>query len=181
MDCPRCEQTLVARTLAHSTVDECGTCGGIWFDEGELQDARDEADPDLSWQALDVFTDASRFALSRSSRPCPRCLLPMATVDYDDAGLQLDSCPTCEGIWFDQGEFAALVRLLVNEATRMDVPDYVREAIEEAADLVRNPKHVAAEWSQLSAVLRMLRYRLLAENPRLVAALAAMQDAGSRV
>jgi len=105
----------------------------------------------------------------------------MATVDYDDAGLQLDSCPTCEGIWFDQGEFAALVRLLVNEATRMDVPDYVREAIEEAADLVRNPKHVAAEWSQLSAVLRMLRYRLLAENPRLVAALAAMQDAGSRV
>jgi uncharacterized protein len=182
MQCPRCAEDLAERRLAHSDVDECSGCGGIWFDEGELKDARDAADPDLSWRDLDVLGDASRFAVSTEGRGCPRCDRPMATVDYDAAGLRLDCCPVCRGIWLDPGEFQALVSLLQREATAMNVPAYVHEALDEAADLLRSDTaRLPAEWQQLGAVLRMLQYRMLAENPKLASVLAAIGEGAAKI
>jgi Zn-finger nucleic acid-binding protein len=39
---------------------------------------------------------------------CPACHTLMEPVDY--AGLRLDVCPECAGIWFDSGELLALSR-----------------------------------------------------------------------
>ena len=33
---------------------------------------------------------------------CPKCLTELATLDVD--GLEVDSCPSCQGIWFDNDE-----------------------------------------------------------------------------
>lgn len=37
MQCPRCQATLVERIQHDVTVDECPSCGGIWFDKGEFE------------------------------------------------------------------------------------------------------------------------------------------------
>jgi uncharacterized protein len=38
--CPRCGTTLVEHKTENVTVDECGDCGGIWLDPGELEQLR---------------------------------------------------------------------------------------------------------------------------------------------
>lgn len=35
--CPKCGCDLVAREHHHVKVDECGECGGVWLDKGELE------------------------------------------------------------------------------------------------------------------------------------------------
>ena len=37
---------------------------------------------------------------------CPACKSEMFVMEYD--GLELDHCPSCEGVWFDAGELALL-------------------------------------------------------------------------
>ncbi len=39
---------------------------------------------------------------------CPVCSTELQTVERQD--IELDHCPTCEGIWLDQGELSELVR-----------------------------------------------------------------------
>ncbi|MEO8601691.1 MAG: zf-TFIIB domain-containing protein [bacterium] len=36
MTCPRCGTQLVERVQHDVTLDECPSCGGVWFDKGEL-------------------------------------------------------------------------------------------------------------------------------------------------
>jgi len=35
--CPRCGGDLKATHAEHVRIDECGECGGIWLDKGELE------------------------------------------------------------------------------------------------------------------------------------------------
>lgn len=37
MKCPRCGGTLTEREYHHIKVDACDTCGGMWFDKGEVE------------------------------------------------------------------------------------------------------------------------------------------------
>src|SRR5687768_3614584 len=39
-------------------------------------------------------------------RKCPNCATPLKRKDFD--GLVLDTCPTCAGVFFDEGELADL-------------------------------------------------------------------------
>jgi len=43
---------------------------------------------------------------------CPRCKSPLKTIDLGEysgeyAAVVIDSCPECEGVWYDQGELDA--------------------------------------------------------------------------
>jgi len=47
--CPKCGVELVQRELHDVTVDDCGQCGGIWLDKGELNRIVElEAEGDIS-------------------------------------------------------------------------------------------------------------------------------------
>ena len=71
--CPACEHGLIETRVDDLTVDVCeGGCGGIWFDNGEIEavDDRDE----VAGEAL-VHID-QRWALEvdhSRKRACPRC------------------------------------------------------------------------------------------------------------
>lgn len=39
---------------------------------------------------------------------CPVCATELQPVERQD--IELDHCPTCQGIWLDQGELSELVR-----------------------------------------------------------------------
>ena len=47
MDCPVCRQAMKPVKIGEVQIDECRQCKGIWFDKGELAEAKDKADPDL--------------------------------------------------------------------------------------------------------------------------------------
>jgi Zn-finger nucleic acid-binding protein len=48
---------------------------------------------------------------------CPRCKGGLRIVDI--RGVELDACPDCQGVWFDQFEIESFLR------TKRDLPNYV--------------------------------------------------------
>lgn len=55
MDCPNCKIPLSNAKIGSVSLDECSRCRGIWFDKNELEEAKDEIDPDLRWMDLRIW------------------------------------------------------------------------------------------------------------------------------
>lgn len=53
---------------------------------------------------------------------CPRCKSSLIVVEYED--IELDWCPSCEGLWFDRGEMELVASHLggARSALRFDRP-----------------------------------------------------------
>ncbi len=77
------------------------------------------------------------------------------------------NCPDCKAVWLDKGEFEKIIQKLDEEANSKSVPEYVRESIKEAGEIVSGPESFLSEWKDFTTVLRMLEYRLLAEHKKL--------------
>ncbi|MGV3774544.1 MAG: zf-TFIIB domain-containing protein [Verrucomicrobiales bacterium] len=107
MKCPSCKGNLREKTASGMTIDICyGGCGGIWFDRDELEriDARGAAALHTIWR------DPNHPVNLSEPRPCPRC--PSQVLDRrwfsELKTVQIDTCPSCCGIWLDEGEFSAV-------------------------------------------------------------------------
>ncbi len=56
MKCPRCiEPELVTKNIETLEIDECPECGGVWLDQGELEEAKDLVAPDLRWWDFEIW------------------------------------------------------------------------------------------------------------------------------
>ncbi len=101
MQCPRDQQDLVKQQYGEVEFEACPLCGGIWLCREEFEDALCIG----AGHALsgDGFTPSAR----RDPIPCP--FDPdhnmVQLVFY---GIQIDTCPEHNGIWFDSGELARL-------------------------------------------------------------------------
>ena len=171
MDCPRCQIAMVRQEIGEVTIDECPQCQGMWFDQGELGAAKDQADPDLNWLDFEIWKHQDRFRAASQPLRCPKDATEMITIDYDQTGIEIDCCPQCRGVWLDKGEFAGIIAALQQEAAGMDVSDYLKASLNEAEELLTGPESFASEWRDFTKVLRLLQYRLFAEKPGLLAAL----------
>ena len=83
--------------------------------------------------------------------------------------------PYCEGVRLNASHFKQILDALRKEAAAKSVSDYVKTSLKEAAEIFTNPKRVISEWKDLKAVLRMLRYRVFTENPKLRSMLVGIQ------
>jgi len=87
-------------TDAGPTLDFCGSCGGVWFDHGELESF-------LNWKTPPERQDAAAELVV-----CPRCETDTLVGFLVRAeGPLLEACSTCRGVWCDQGEVGALKSL----------------------------------------------------------------------
>ena len=104
--CPRCEPARPLQAMETSegpTTDFCGSCGGIFFDPGELLAFVGSA-PDLA-----TIPDAD---LLRPGPACPGCGDGMSEVVWPGgSALHLDLCPK-GGVWVDRGELGRLRKLV---------------------------------------------------------------------
>ena len=86
-------------------LDQCPTCGGIWFDKSELFMAKHgEAEKvDL----LDTVLLSTQSAIQTSKLICPRDKTELArfTDRYFPQDIILVRCPVCDGLWLNRGEF----------------------------------------------------------------------------
>lgn len=176
MNCPKCEIELETAWIGAVEVDRCPDCLGIWFEEDELRQAKDEADPDLNWMDFELWTDTERFEVSPGPLRCPECSTSMVAAEYGDTGVEFDTCPICQGVWLQTGQFEAIVDALQDEVAEKTISEYVRASLKEAKEILTGPEGPISEWNDLLSVLRMLRYRLFAENAKLTELLVETQQ-----
>lgn len=110
MNCPRCKTTLSKEAINDVNisfeVDVCKSCGGIWFDEGELSQIEKIIEP-TTLEIRHIPNKDEQF----KSLQCPSCnnvqLLQKAEHPRDKKVI-IDYCPSCKGIWLDKGELEAI-------------------------------------------------------------------------
>lgn len=175
MNCPVDGTKLESHAFHSVTVDECSQCKGVWFDIGELSEAKDIAKPDAKWLDFDLWADPDGFEAEWSGRLCPVCGQHLATIIYGETGVTVDYCLEGHGIWLDQGEFEAIIAALGEELATTSVSEYVRTSLEEAKEIVAGDEGFISEWKDFLTVTRLLQYRILSENPRLAEILVALQ------
>jgi Zn-finger nucleic acid-binding protein len=105
--------------LAHAAAvvaDGCPVCGGIWFDEGEMQQLANR--PSGLVAVAKLFVPSGEWDCSPRTRACPRCHSGLEPFEFDSLrGIQLDRCGTCRGIYLDHGEAEAIEQRLHGAAT----------------------------------------------------------------
>ncbi len=178
MRCPNCGQELRASAREGISVGECPQCGGAWFDRGELRRARDSADEDLRWLDFDLLAGEENATGTPSDRECPKCGSRLQSRRYMESNVVVDVCPAEHGVWLDAGEFTRIIDYLENLLVTSSSQEYARSALEELKEVVTGPKDRVSEMRDFFAVVRLLRYRIGAEHPRVAQTLT---DLGGRL
>lgn len=108
MECPKCPGTLEKKTYGRKiTVHRCSDCGGLWCKPEVLLEMKRE------WMA-DVILDSGDRKLGQAldkldNISCPECGLKMEKrTDERQTHIWYESCPQCDGMYFDAGEFTDL-------------------------------------------------------------------------
>jgi len=103
MKCPKCaEATLRSITVDEIEVDQCTHCRGFWFDRSELGTLLDKDTQRVGRLLGGDDTDD----LDYKPGVCPHDKTGMLRVmSARNSKVVLDTCPVCQGIWLDGGEF----------------------------------------------------------------------------
>ena len=117
MLCPKCRKATLAEMQVgdvRTVVDQCRSCGGIWFDRKELEAIMDLAARDL---AIPPTAEETR-------RTCPRDFEKLLTFRYPQTEVMIDMCRRCEGLWLDGGELTEIrkIRDQLNEHGELNRP-----------------------------------------------------------
>ena len=104
--CFECACDTVEIDLHGEKVDKCPKCGGLFFDKGELDNiihlAKIFQTADLEEEDVDSVPEEEHKRIVH----CPADNSEMTPMDV--VGLTIDVCPTCKGIWLDNGEISTL-------------------------------------------------------------------------
>jgi Zn-finger nucleic acid-binding protein len=102
--CPKCRGELEAIIYEGIEVDRCCQCTGIWFDSSEadnLKNIKGSENIDIG----KINEETQKESLD-TQIPCPHCdVSMMKMLDIDKHPIWYETCPQCQGIWFDAGEF----------------------------------------------------------------------------
>ncbi len=164
--CPNCGHELRPATREGVAVEECPHCRGTWFDRGELRRAKDSADEDLRWLDFDLLAAEEGSTATSTERLCPRCGRPMESRAYMESSVVVDACPVQHGVWLDDGEFTRIIEYLEDLLVSSTSQEYAKDALEQLKEVVTGPKDRVSEVKDFFAVVRLLRYRVGAEHPR---------------
>ncbi|QYJ88103.1 rhomboid family intramembrane serine protease [Shewanella mesophila] len=106
--CPGCEQGVMRVNHFHGEeVDSCKNCGGMWFENGELNGALSKADN--GDDAVRVEETLGQH-LGISQRCCQHCDFNMQRYHLMDGyQIEVDVCHQCSGIWIDEHERSKVV------------------------------------------------------------------------
>ncbi len=140
MNCPSCGNELTQVVTGGVTVDVCdGGCGGIWFDNFELQKF-DEPNENADALLLNVVKDETVHVEHNLRRYCPKCedIVMMRHFFSPRREIEVDECPQCGGYWLDSGELATLRDQYPSEpARRKAAEDYFNEVFGDRLEQMR--------------------------------------------
>ncbi|MGD1119152.1 MAG: zf-TFIIB domain-containing protein [Dehalococcoidales bacterium] len=111
MICPVCKKVALIVEYDRIELDYCPSCGGVWFDAGELELLMEAAGIGDHIGYLSNVAAAPEAATSEKKRKCPICRHKMRKTYIDeDKKVLVDVCHVGDGIWFDGGEVTQLIK-----------------------------------------------------------------------
>ncbi|RLB55562.1 MAG: hypothetical protein DRJ42_05920 [Deltaproteobacteria bacterium] len=115
--CPGCSEPLFRRPFGALELDGCRSCGGVWFDGGELGQAA-RAYPDALREADRFFRQGLQPSLAPQRLDvCPSCSGSLADGEHPSfVGIAMRMCAACRGVFLPEGSGAALTARLTGEA-----------------------------------------------------------------
>ena len=120
--CPSCLCDLFETKLHGEIVDQCPKCHGIFFDKGELESISTIVEIFQGCKIGENEIDTISQVEKERHLMCPHDNVEM--YNRDVAGITIDVCPECKGIWLDDGEIIALK--LAENHIKENVGLYVR-------------------------------------------------------
>jgi len=164
MLCPYCKIKLEKAIFYKTEVDYCPRCLGLFFEEDELRQAKDEKDKNLAWLDIDLWKELRKFKISYGIRLCPACRLPLYEVYYGDSGIIVDVCNLCHGIWLDRGEFKKIIDYLKEKADWILLHQYGKALKEEFWEIFMGPESFREEVVDFLIILKLLNYKFLSQH-----------------
>jgi Zn-finger nucleic acid-binding protein len=107
LDCPNDGSKLDRRSFQGTTIDFCDTCGGGYFDKGEIESLLEAGvnEQEFNKKQVPSFRD-----YSSPVGTCPRCDGVMETVtrSSEHKDYRIFVCKECRGIWLNKGIYQAI-------------------------------------------------------------------------
>ena len=111
--CPRCNGNLITKSVEAVEIEVCDGCGGTWLDANELKVL---AETSVTNTVSDKAQGANEASSSQQNADmqCPKCSNRdlIAFIYACDSGIELDKCPQCNGLWFDNNELKQITSLM---------------------------------------------------------------------
>ena len=130
MDCPNCSSDYTLALAEENKGSACSQCGGVWISAETLTSLgkAHNYDPNI----LEIHLSEEKTL--NESKACPSCRVSLMTSTIAD--IELDWCKSCNGVWFDRGEYDSVA----TDAYRMSTSDRFSAAfllVEMLASIVR--------------------------------------------
>jgi Zn-finger nucleic acid-binding protein len=123
MICPACKSDMIVVEHHKIELDYCTKCRGVWFDAGELELLLESAGLEGVEPLLAGLASSPEAESKEKKRKCPICVRKMRKVLFgQEPEILLDICRRGDGVWFDGGELAQLVKQLAVKAGEKTSP-----------------------------------------------------------
>jgi Zn-finger nucleic acid-binding protein len=141
MICPVCKKDALIVEYNRIELDYCPSCGGVWFDAGELELLLEAAGLGDHQRFLNNIAGAPEAATTEKKRKCPICRHKMKKSYIDkDKKVLVDICHVGDGIWFDGGEVSQLIKEISAESPEKGVSKGVLNFIGEMLQCQAQPQ-----------------------------------------
>jgi Zn-finger nucleic acid-binding protein len=136
MICPACKSPMIVVEYKQIELDYCPRCYGAWFDAGELELFLESLQLEKRESFVSKILGAAEVKTAEKKRRCPICTQKMRKVHIGGKpNILIDVCPGSDGLWFDGGEIAELVKQLPGKpakkaGSRQQVGDFLKEVFQ---------------------------------------------------
>lgn len=173
--CPNCKTELLESIVFHNVeADFCHKCLGIWFEQDELRQAKDDADMNLNWLDFDLWKEMKNFIISRDKKMCPACRLPLYEVNYGKSEIAVDVCNVCHGIWLDRGEFKKIMEYLKKEGAYEELNEYGKRLGQQFWEIFKGPETLRGEIGDFLTLAKILQYKFTVQHADIAKAIASL-------
>jgi len=139
MKCPRTGKELTEVTIRGIEIDFSTGCGGVWFDNFELEKF-DEVHEEAGTVLIEHMKNFHVPLLNEGARlKCPKDtdVVMMRRFYSPKHQIEIDECPQCGGIWLDAEDLSGIRELFPTEKDR-------KKAGKEFVEKVMNSQEVKA-------------------------------------
>jgi Zn-finger nucleic acid-binding protein len=119
LNCPNDGTRLDRRSFRGTPIDFCDTCGGSYFDKGEIESLLEAG---VSEQEFNMKQVPSFREYSSPVGTCPRCDGVMETVtrSSEHKDYTIFVCKNCRGIWLNKGIYQAIKEKRVEQDAQQE-------------------------------------------------------------
>lgn len=104
MKCPSCRKNLKTSNASGVDTLTCKRCHGIWVSHESMATLFKVENLDFDLRAI-INDSPNKYLSKRLCASCPKQTLKV----IDSAGVEIDACETCGGIYFDEDEIKSML------------------------------------------------------------------------